>query len=155
MRSVRGFSLIEVVFCLGLVTFCVVALLGLFAVGFNQSRDSGQSIRAAHLMSEMIANRVASPKDSSISPLPVLNKAGNTFSEQDSPIYITASGAKESKDKADFQVNYRVLLPSAAEQNTVLSNVVRVSLVISWPAGAQLKNASGMYEITFCEPLPN
>ncbi|HEY0256403.1 MAG TPA: hypothetical protein VGC39_03090 [Candidatus Methylacidiphilales bacterium] len=44
-----GVSLVELILALGLVTFCLVALLGLFQAGLSQERVSTDQTRAAHI----------------------------------------------------------------------------------------------------------
>jgi uncharacterized protein (TIGR02598 family) len=39
-RAARGFSLIEVVLAIGIVSFCLLALIGLFGLGMNGSRHA-------------------------------------------------------------------------------------------------------------------
>ena len=54
----RAFSLIEVVIALGLVSFVLVALLGLFSAGFNSSRDSGTDTTLVQITEQVFAASV-------------------------------------------------------------------------------------------------
>lgn len=70
----RAFSLVEVVLALGLVSFVLVALLGLFVVGMGTERDSGEHIRASNLASRLITERRNNPLDPAATfALPALN----------------------------------------------------------------------------------
>lgn len=150
-----AFSLVEVVACLGIVTFCLMALLGLFVHGLNANRDSARTVTASHLMTGLITRRLASPTNTDVSiagPIPPLDQAANSLSG--TPIYLTHDGAVTSKSQADFQLNYQIILPASADNNTALSNVVRGAIFLSWPAAAPLTNASGFYEAGFCRAKP-
>ena len=48
-RAERGFSLVEVSLALGLVAFVLLALMGLFVVGLNSSRDSSMETAYAQI----------------------------------------------------------------------------------------------------------
>ncbi len=45
-----GFSLVEACIAIGLVAFCLVALLGLFQVGLSQDRSAVDQVQAAHIL---------------------------------------------------------------------------------------------------------
>lgn len=45
-----GFSLVEVTIALGLVSYALIALLGLFVVGLNASRDSSRETALGQIM---------------------------------------------------------------------------------------------------------
>ena len=153
MRSSHAFSLVEIAVSLAIFSFCLIGLLGLLTVGVNQSYNSRERVMASHLMTGLHADRVAAPSDSSASPLPPLNQSVDSFSDG-SEVYLTKAGEPATRQTADFKLNYRVRLPSTADQGTVLEKVVTTTATLSWPAGATLENAEGFYEITFLQPLP-
>lgn len=52
----RGFSLVEVVIAIGLVTFCLVALMALFSVGFSTSREATADTVLAGLYAQIASD---------------------------------------------------------------------------------------------------
>ena len=53
-----GFSLVEVVISVGIVSFCLLALLGLLSVGLQNNRDSGNEMDSVtvELTSETVSD---------------------------------------------------------------------------------------------------
>lgn len=153
MRTSSAFSLVEIAVSLAIFSFCLIGLLGLLTVGVNQSYNSTERVLASHLMTGFQADRMAAPFEAGASPLPPLNLAADSFSSGNA-VYLTKAGEVVDKQKADFRLNFRVQLPSAVSQNTVLENLTITTATLSWPAGALLENAEGFYEITFYHPRP-
>lgn len=60
-RRSRGFSLVEVVLALGIVSFALVALLGLGSVGMNLQKNSNRLSRATEMAGSAISVRRLSP----------------------------------------------------------------------------------------------
>lgn len=158
-RPGSAFSLLEVVLCLGLVSFCLLALLGLLIAGISQGQNAAQSVRASHLMSKLVAWRAASPAglqaaDGSVLALPPLTTAADSMSPS-SPIYLGQDGeVLPSAEGAVFQLNYRVVMPGAGDVNTAAARLCKVWAVLSWPGAAPLERAKGTYEITYFHPIP-
>lgn len=50
-----GFSLVEVVLALGIVSFALVALLGLFSVGLGASKRSGEDTEVANMSAQIVS----------------------------------------------------------------------------------------------------
>lgn len=151
----RGFSLIEVVIAIGLVAFCLMALLGLFSVGLGQSRDSSQTVQAAHLMTRIISERTARAviADPDLA-LPRLDQAADTLGSA-TPVYLNSDGLRiASAQDAAFQLNYRVVVPSVSDANTALRKISRSWVSLSWPAGSTVTDLTSAYEMTFLHTLP-
>ena len=55
-RSRGGFTLAEVALAIGIVAFAFIALIGVFPVGFTQSRASVEETRATHLAQTIFAS---------------------------------------------------------------------------------------------------
>jgi type II secretory pathway pseudopilin PulG len=60
-RLQGGFSLVEVVIALGIITFTLVALIGLLAGGLQSGRESVEDVQAAHITSTILGQRRAAP----------------------------------------------------------------------------------------------
>ena len=143
----EAFSLVEVMLALGVVAFCIVALLGLMTVGVRTSRDSTDAVQAADIASMLVSLRSASPTNAlpAAFPLPPLDSpAGGTA-------YLSPGGSIVPAAQAAYRLTY-----------TVATNGGRFSslgLLLSWPAPADPAGASpaavkGRYELFTCIPLP-
>ena len=55
IRPGSGFSLVEVVLALGVISFALVAIIGLLPIGLASGRGSIQESRANHLADEIFA----------------------------------------------------------------------------------------------------
>ncbi len=60
-RRVQAFSLIEVVLALGVVSFSVVAMVGLFPVGYKNALESRQETSAAFIAQQISGDLRSSP----------------------------------------------------------------------------------------------
>lgn len=58
-RSLRGFSLVEVVIAIGVVSFAIVAILGVFPVGLNTGRSAQNETRATQIAQDILASLVS------------------------------------------------------------------------------------------------
>lgn len=52
----KGFSLVEVTMAIGLMSFCLVALVGVLPVGFSQERRSGDQLLALQALTAVAAD---------------------------------------------------------------------------------------------------
>ncbi|WP_093285415.1 hypothetical protein [Verrucomicrobium sp. GAS474] len=143
---VRGFSLVEVVFALGLCSFVLVALLGLVLAGLRQDRDSREALAAMTAANRIIESyrAVASTKNALPNfPLPS-DLATRSANDASSPLYVDDQGVKTGvAAAAAFGVLYRVL-PSSASTPPSSSQVY---LYVYWPAAASVAMARGHYEV--------
>lgn len=62
--SQYGFSLVEIVLALGIISFVLVAIFGLFPVGYGNALESRRETRAAYLAEQIIDDLRSSPFDS-------------------------------------------------------------------------------------------
>ena len=60
-RTPAGFSLVEVVVALGVIGFALLAILGLFPIGLQSERASGQETRANHLAEQVFSTLRSQP----------------------------------------------------------------------------------------------
>lgn len=141
-----AFSLVEVVVALGLCTFTLIALLGLFQVGLISARESEDQVQAANLATQILATRSAAPgADFTNSPIPA-TALTNAFS----PIYSDSYVAPDGRlTPTAANAAYRISC-SAGTNSMTGPRLAQVRLVLSWPARAAASNAAGRYEaITF------
>jgi prepilin-type N-terminal cleavage/methylation domain-containing protein len=122
----HGFSLIEVVLAVGIIAFCLVALVGLLAVCINTSKESMASTSNTMLFQKVVnqlrANASNDPRSgqsagaapSDIFPLPplgVANGEAETFTVDSLDRFIADGAAPDERD-ATKVVNVKVLNPS-------------------------------------------
>ena len=60
-RARAGFSLAEIVVALGVTSFALLAILGLFPIGLQSERASGQETRANHLAEQVFSTLRSQP----------------------------------------------------------------------------------------------
>ena len=149
--ALRGFSLVEVMFALGLCSFVLVALLGLVLAGLRQDRDSQESL-AAMLAADRILEeyRAVAATTNKIPNFPLpSNLAVAAANDASSPLYLDSRGNRIGNPaSAAFGMIYR-LIP--ASQTPVASS--RVHLYFFWPAAAPVALARGHYEVGTTIPL--
>lgn len=155
MRERGGFSLVEVVLALGLVSFVLIAVLGLFSVGLRGTQESEETIDASNLAAEMLGKRLASPTND----LPALNgqsfglptipalDALPTSPTWSRPSVMVGSGGYEATgtDRA-----YRLTYDYWRDTNSAMSassRLVKVHLFLSSPPDASLEQAATRYEV--------
>ena len=155
--GVAAFSLVEVVVALGIFTFALVAIVGLFFVGLNTSKESSDQIQGANFASLLISTRRALPTNViayfSLPPLNVQYSATGT--------YLTNTGGVADDGTTNGTPNYNLFyqvgtnFQSGANPATG-SHLALVHLIIWWPIAAALptNNPGNRYEITTQVALP-
>jgi Tfp pilus assembly protein PilV len=133
-----GFSLVEVVMAVGIVAFCLLAIVGLAGVGMKVSRDSAEEMKATMLGSQLLQVRREFPTntDNAAGTLPFGSirvadpSSGSGFSTN----FITADGTRCAATNAAYRVLYRISPNTAARSSTV-------ALRLEWPV--QSPSSSG------------
>ncbi len=151
--SPRGFSLVEVVLALGICTFVLVALMGLFSSGWKMNRESEDQVQAANLASQIVALRVASPTNgptttAAIPHTKMTQAYGNAYGDPDQLVAFDGTLTKDM-DKAAYRIACSV--GTNAKTGSQLSQVY---LRLTWPPQAAATNAAGRYEVCTYVPLP-
>ena len=153
----EAFSLVEVVLALGICSFVLIALLGIFATGLQSNRESEQQIQAANLASMLISLRTASPTNAianlpnfaiptAVMTGPYTNayQSGNSLTN-----YVGLDGQLTTATAAAYLISCR------AGTNTLTgSGLAQVYLMLSWPPQLNPTNANaGCYEIIAHIPI--
>lgn len=119
-RAIRahGFGLVEIAIALGIISFALLSLLGLMAVGLNASKTAREDTVVASLARNVLAN------------LKTLNYA-QLSALGSTNFYFTYDGAatNSASSSAYYECRARILMPSQA----MLSRSVDVVLDISKP----------------------
>jgi type II secretory pathway pseudopilin PulG len=146
-----AFSLVEVVIALGVVVFCIAAILSLFSVGLRNSRDSAGEMRAASLASSLLARLRANPHGDLTAegfPFGALTNSGGTLFQYDaaSPRYIKGNGLTTANAQEALVSGGCALLGQGSFDP--VSKVATVSFTLWWPAAAPFNRASGKYSVS-------
>lgn len=151
----RGFSLIEVVFALGIFSFALIAILGLFTTGLKTTKDSEGSLRAANTASLLVARLKAIPTTTNATYLKDLPITSSDLTSAYSPAlvekFIKLDGTETARAAdADYKFYYKVGTTPATG-----SKVAQVYFMLVWPAESRAGNSNaGRYEILTHLALP-
>ena len=154
-RKKSGFSLIEVTIALGIAGFCLIAILGLLPLGVNSNRTSIEETGAMNAMSAVVADLRQTPNPipkGSLSqnslifniPIPASVPAASGTTTLGDPNFTTYISEDGGPQLSDNNSRYRLSVwttPGVGKQATL------VRMIISWPAPAPLKNATGSVEV--------
>lgn len=147
-----GFSLVEVVVALGLVSFVLVALMGLISTGLNGTRASEESIEAANLASTLVDQWRADPStllaDLAGSDAAHAGSGPPQASSFQSALLDANGRPVAGGAEPKFKLTY------ATWRDSSLTNLVRLHLILSAPAGSALANATTRYELQASVNLP-
>jgi uncharacterized protein (TIGR02598 family) len=135
-RAHRAFTLVEVAFALGLLSFCLVALVALATVGLRTQSESQNELRAVHVLSSMLNERVSLPLVAlSGNPLPTLEQDHDNLA---TPVYLDESGGVVAgwTEGAQYRLHYEVEQADAdpSVPTTAPRRMVRLHAVLLWPA---------------------
>lgn len=124
LRVYRAFSLVEVTLALGLVSFCLVGLMGLLMTGFTGVRSSYEQNAATFLLEQITADVKAGlevgESSSLIYGIPLSNSTGQLQSLA-GPIDYAGSR---------FAISHRIERKNASNDN------IRIFLRAAWPPDA-------------------
>jgi uncharacterized protein (TIGR02598 family) len=129
----RGFSLVEVVLALGIMSFCLMALMALLPLGLNTIKNASEETAGINIVSNVVADLRSTPAASQTSPtyqiaLPAPTATGN----QPQVLYLDqAGGVLASGSSPDARYKVTITLSTPSLQNTITGNAR-----LSWPARA-------------------
>jgi len=145
-----AFSLVEVVIALGVVVFCIAAILSLFSVGLRTSRDSTGEMHAASVASSLLARLRANPRGDLTAegfPIGALTNAGGSLFQYDAaaPRYIKGSGLTAASAQEATATGGCALMGQGSFDP--VAKVASLSFTLWWPAAAPYSKASGKYSV--------
>lgn len=131
-----GFSLVEVTMALGLMSFCLVAMLGMLPVGLKQERSATDQLGAVQVLAAVESDFRSSDSKFGINATPgssdsfMVDSAGNLTSQVTDAAYrvwyqVSALGA----DQAARQMHLYVTRPQGTE--LAQNNVVAEGIVLN------------------------
>lgn len=131
-RAGTAFSLVEVVLAIGIVSFAVVAMLGLMATGLRSAEGSAVDLALANITRSLRAEAQATPYAD-------LSRGEQTF-------YFT-EGGYPTPDNSTEGAFYRVVMTPAVPAGSITTNnalVMGVQVYHPYPAQAQ-SNAFALF----------
>ncbi len=149
MSRRNSFSLVEVLLALGIASFALVALIGLFALGLKTNKESADQIDAANVASLLISTVRAMPTNPPAQfALPSLNRATVTKTVQ-----VAVDGTTANVSAANHSLNLYYIVGTNSTTGPKLANVY---LMLWWPLAAPMptNNPSACYEVTAQVALP-
>jgi uncharacterized protein (TIGR02598 family) len=151
LRQRAAFTLVEVVIALGIFSFAIITIAGLFLVGINTNKDSSDQIQAANIASLLISTRRAMPTNTitsfAIGPLNTTYSSAGT--------YLTNTGGVALDGTTTGTPAYNLFYQAGT--NTVAGpHLSTLHLILWWPVRAPMptNNAAGRYELTTEVALP-
>lgn len=154
----KGFSLVEIVIALGVLSFVMVGILGLFTLAIRTGDVSEETTSAANLMTLLLNQRRVNPVNGGANPtnsfanfsLPALDTSKSNFNPATgaltTPIYVGKDGfLVSSADAATYGVLYNIVSNSRSAD---------VFVMLYWPAQASPDKAMGHYETVTRIELP-
>jgi len=149
--SIAAFTLVEVVVALGIFSFAIMAIVGLFMVGINTNKESSDQIQAANLASLLISTRRALPTNTianfALPPLNVPYSSAGT--------YVTNSAGVAADGTTNGAAAYNLFYQVGT--NTVTgAHLAKVYLMLWWPTASAMptNNPGGRYELSTEVALP-
>jgi len=146
-----GFTLIEVMLALGIFSFALVAIFGLFFVGINTNKESSDQIAAANLASLLISTRRSVPTNTITNfALPPLNAPYGT-----NGIYLTNTEGVAIDGTLTGTRAYNLCYQAGTNLATG-AHLAQVHLLLWWPVTAPLptNTPATRYELTTQVALP-
>ena len=146
-KSVAAFSLVEVCIAMGLAAFCLVAILGLLPTGISTDQATVEQTAASGIASAIVADLRSTPLSSAKSTNYGINIPGTSGIYQQ--IKLGDDGSLITSSAQPRYLAYVTVTSPAAGTKAVTP----VSILITWPAAADLnnnppKNFAGSYEVT-------
>ncbi len=150
--SQSAFTLIEVMLALGIFSFALVAIFGLFFVGINTNKESSDQIEAANLASLLISTRRSIPTNSITNSfaLPPLN-----VPYASSGVYLTNTDGVALDGTLTGTRAYNLYYQAGTNAATG-PHLAQIHLLLWWPLAAPLptNNPATRYELTTQVALP-
>jgi uncharacterized protein (TIGR02598 family) len=134
----KGFSLVEITLSLGVISICLLAVLGLLPIASQTNRLAAADTAAASIASALLADIRATPKAAATSSQFAVPFNANAVLFFDAEGEATATLSNSSIYRADvvFPLN-----SSGANAATF------IHVKVSWPAAASPSNAAGKAEM--------
>ena len=149
--TTAAFTLVEVVVALGIFSFAIISIVGLFVVGINTNKESSDQIQAANLASLLISTRRALPTNAianfALPPLNVPYSATGTYETNNAGVAVDGT----TNGSAAYNLYYQ-----AGTNSVTGTHLAKVYVLLWWPIAAPVPtgNPGGRYELSTMVALP-
>jgi uncharacterized protein (TIGR02598 family) len=135
---IRGFSLVEITLSLGVMSICLLAVLGLLPIASQTNRLAAADTAAASIAAAVLADIRATPRAAATSPQFAVPFNANSilFFDAEGQATTTLSNGSIYRAEVTFPLN-----SSGANAATL------IHVKVSWPAAASPPNAAGNTEM--------
>jgi uncharacterized protein (TIGR02598 family) len=129
----RAFSLVEIVLAIGVVTFCLLSLLGLISVGLNDNKLVREQVIALNLCRNIESDLRATGPTNSVSPLYGISipAAGASSSTTLYDSYATGTASFGAMTSAS---QYRFTITLTGPATGFPNDPVNANIEATWPA---------------------
>jgi uncharacterized protein (TIGR02598 family) len=137
---VRAFTLVEVVVALGLFSFCIVAIVGLFSVALGSTRSVANEAAVENLVDSIYGGwSVQKNANISLSMNPIFNNLPALTSGSQSTMYFNDQGIQvDSAESASFLMDYKPEVIDAGK------GYYSLALTFRWPPVATANENSSI-----------
>ncbi len=157
LLRVRGFSLVEVVLAMAIVTFCLVLLIGILPAGLKTNKVSTDEFRAMNLMTALIADLDGTPPSQSksflyqMTPLPL---SGQAVEQKEYSLLIDDQGRSIDPTKTSKEARFKVIYKYTRIPSAESLDPVEAWIKIIWPTMTPSGKGEGFVEsyATFRKP---
>ena len=152
-RSIKAFSLVEVVVALGVTIFCLIVLFGLLSIGLRSNRTTIEQAGATSILSAAVADLYATPQTVPTGAATISQQYGIkipanpvTTATPITTLYFPANGQLSTNATAvnsAYRLTVTPIVPSTgggARTSTFLD------VIVSWPASVNTNAATGTVE---------
>ena len=136
--SPKGFSLVEITLSLGVMSICLLAVLGLLPIASQTNRSAAADTAAASIASAVLADIRATPNVAANSPQFAVHFNANSV------LFFDAEG--QATSTLSNNSIYRVEVTSPVNSSGA-NAATFVHVKVSWPAAASPANAAGRTEM--------
>lgn len=133
--AVYGFSLVEVVIAIGLISFVIVSLLGLGSVALNKTGDSRRDTLLANMFQGAIAEV----------------KSGAWDTGATNSIYFDSEGGRVDQPAAFYRCQASVAVVPPSDVGLSTNDLRSMLLTLSWPATAPAQTVKMPFLISINE----
>ena len=145
---------------MGIASFCVIALLGLFPVGLNSARNASEKTSAMNIAMAVVADLQSTPLVLTTGSAPVsfryqlalpLSTTGAMSVSTLTPFFVNEAGQATTLAERDarYLVTITMRTPANPLANSIAGQIAPTTadIRVSWPVTAALDTASGSVEI--------
>lgn len=159
----RGFSLVEVVIALGIISFVLVALVGITAVGTSAGLDSKRDTEGGQIFEQIMGqlrtkpfteSQEANESDPKLFPLPPLDAVGEKVFHLDDQSNVVSEQAGSATRQVRISISSPVALPylnaQGAPQTVPQPETLALVTVEISPYPSRAQSESSVYFAEIC-----